>query len=80
MSYPGPPYYPPEYDAPTVYFEKLERRRARYPHRCYACSQPIQPGQTYSRIFAIVDGEPQVQKWHGVTIGECMTAEEREDW
>lgn len=80
MSYPGAPYYPPEYDYAEVGFEKCERRTARVPHQCYACGQPIKPGQPYSRLFGIVDGEPQVQKWHGVTIGECMTAEEREDW
>jgi hypothetical protein len=74
MSYPGPPYYPEEFDFPNVEFEKVEVRVARVPHRCSSCSQPIKPGSRYTRVFAVVDGEPQTQLSHGRVIGECMGA------
>lgn len=72
MSYPGPPYWPPEYDYPVITFERTELRRARIPHWCGACSQAIRPGQSYTRTFAIVDGEPSTQLTHGRTLGECV--------
>jgi len=49
-----------------------ETRTAKYPHKCYVCGQRIKPTTRYSRIFSIVDGEAQVQKFHGYALGECV--------
>ena len=42
-----------------------ETRKARKEHQCSLCSDPIRPGDTYIREFAIYDDEPTWQAMHG---------------
>jgi len=66
-------YDDPDYIGPfMVTTIARETRTAKYPHKCYVCGQAITPTTRYSRIFSIVDGEAQVQKFHGYALGECV--------
>lgn len=63
----------PPWEGIEVQFEAVgETRRARDTHWCCACVKPIRRGQLYTRVFAVVDDEPQVQKFHGIVVGACV--------
>lgn len=55
----------PEGDEGIQYL-KLDHRmqRARKEHKCIGCKTPIQPGERYSLIIGILDGEFDVIKFH----------------
>jgi hypothetical protein len=44
---------------------------ARVLHKCWLCSRPIEPGQRYTRIFALVEDGVAVHKHHGEVAGAC---------
>jgi hypothetical protein len=51
-------------DAPLVGIERHSKRKARIPHMCAICSEPILVGETYIYYFAVVDGVVETQKRH----------------
>lgn len=63
---------PPDLETFEVDFCFTKIRRARVPHVCTSCRQPITPGQAYLHLFARVDGQLVVEKHHGHTAGECF--------
>jgi hypothetical protein len=46
--------------------QRINRRErtARFRHTCNLCHHPIEPGQSYTRIFAKVDGRVSILKYH----------------
>lgn len=67
---------PPNDGAPEVLSFPIRVHTARVPHHCNTCGRPINPGERYSALFAVVDGEPSMQRWHGTVTGSCLTPEE----
>lgn len=49
-----------DYDPCEVYRETSPR--ARRPHRCNDCGGTIEPGEHYTRIFTLHEGEPNAYK------------------
>lgn len=49
------------------YFER--KRKARKEHACYDCSYKIQPGEPYTAVGGLCEGE----WWHGAICSRCMS-------
>jgi hypothetical protein len=50
---------------PVIQLIQRERSvKARKPHRCARCSDPIQAGEMYLRTAYTVDGEMRIERTH----------------
>lgn len=58
-----------EEDEANVTFERADEHVARKRHTCTNCYHDIEPGSSYFRHTALVDGEFIDDKWH--LVGQC---------
>jgi hypothetical protein len=45
-----------DFDGEPIYPCTLSKRKARKPHKCEECGEPIKPGETYEHLKGLCDG------------------------